>query len=412
MKRFVGLIALGLGLAISLGPLAPPALFGALEDDDPKVRRLAADVLQRMGLQGWIGYTAYRTNLPGGRHPNQATMRAFLVQADGTKRQAVAEGLTDKPHSWTQFTGWSPDGRLALIHHGANSPENAALEEKQGGFHVAGRFGDCYTFDLATKTLTNLTAVERVSHNNMSVSFWPGDPKKLVLVALVNGQWRPFSMDADGRNKKDLAKQAISFTYGVSVAPDGKHTAYTKDYQLFLGDGDVSTARHIQTGHGFNFVPTWSPDSQWLLFLAGEHYNCHPHIIRNDGTGLRKVGDRKGYKGVVAILDVHDFHGGSSDIPVWSPDGKWIYYTAKVGESVEIMRTSLEGKEQQLTHSTPKTLHYHPAVSPNGQWLVFGSNRSGVSQLYVMPAEGGAALALTGAKAGEAAMWPYWQPGK
>ncbi|MBI3408595.1 MAG: PD40 domain-containing protein [Planctomycetes bacterium] len=34
--------------------------------------------------------------------------------------------------------------------------------------------------------------------------------------------------------------------------------------------------------------------------------------------------------------DVPDIHGGSSDQPAWSPDGKWIYYTAKVGESVEL----------------------------------------------------------------------------
>jgi Tol biopolymer transport system component len=430
MKRLVGLIALCLGLTMSFGLLAPPAwgylgilqslgevvndskvIVAAMQDDDPKVRRLAASVLQRLGLEGWIGYTAYRAGLPGGRHANQTTMRAFLVRADGTKRHALAEELTKKPDTWTQFTGWSPDGRLALIYQGANTPENAALEEKQGAFRHAGRSGDCFTFDLATKTLTNLTGVERVSQYNMGLHFWPDDPKKLVFVALIDGQWRPFSMDADGRNKKDLAKGAGGFVYGVNVSPDGKHTAYTRDYQLFLADGDVANAGHIKTGHPFNFVPTWSPDSQWLLFLAGEHYNCHPHILRNDGTGLRKVGDRQGYKGVVAILDVHDYHGGSSDIPVWSPDGKWIYYTARVGDSVEIMRTSLEGKPQQLSHSKPKTLNYHPAVSPNGQWLVFGSNRSGVRQLYVMPAEGGAALAITGMKSGEAAMWPYWQPG-
>jgi hypothetical protein len=38
-----------------------------------------------------------------------------------------------------------------------------------------------------------------------------------------------------------------------------------------------------------------------------------------------------------------------------------------------------------------------------------GSNRSGVRQLYVMPAEGGAALPITGVERGHAAMWAYWQ---
>jgi hypothetical protein len=38
-----------------------------------------------------------------------------------------------------------------------------------------------------------------------------------------------------------------------------------------------------------------------------------------------------------------------------------------------------------------------------------GSNRSGVRQLYVMPAEGGAALPITRVERGHAAMWAYWQ---
>ncbi|MBN1911935.1 MAG: hypothetical protein JW818_19595, partial [Pirellulales bacterium] len=36
-----------------------------------------------------IGYTEFRTNLPGGRHPNVATNRACLVRADGTDRRVL-----------------------------------------------------------------------------------------------------------------------------------------------------------------------------------------------------------------------------------------------------------------------------------------------------------------------------------
>ena len=77
-----------------------------------------------------------------------------------------------------------------------------------------------------------------------------------------------------------------------------------------------------------------------MLFLAGEHYDCHPHVVRADGTGLRKLADRGGYRGVVEFLDVPDFHGGSSDMPVWAPDGKSVFYTAKVGENVELFRVA------------------------------------------------------------------------
>lgn len=390
-------------LGMALGAAAAiPARPTAAQDPDAKV--------QRLGPMGWIGYTELRTNLPGGRHANEATKRACMVQADGSKRRVLGLELTDKPDSWTQFSGWSPDGKLAILLRASNPSDNAALEEKQSDFRMERRTCDGYLFNLATEKLTNMTAIERVSPNNVGLSFWPGEPHRLRFLALVGGRWRPYSMDLDGKNKKDLAKESGNLVHGASISPDGKRLAYEKDgYQLFLADADGGNARHIPTGHPFNFIPMWSPDGNWVLFLAGEHYNCHPHVLSKDGKELRKVGDRKGYKGVVDFLDVPDFHQGSSDLPCWSPDSKAIYFTARIGKSVEIMRTTPDGKERQLTHSKPGVLHYHTAVSPNGQWLVFGSTRSGVRQLYVMPTDGGEALAITSVQSGHAAMWPYWQ---
>ncbi len=56
------------------------------------------------------------------------------------------------------------------------------------------------------------------------------------------------------------------------------------------------------------------------MFLSGEHYNCHPHIVNKDGSGLRKLADRGGYRGVVEVLKHPDFHSESSDVPAWAPD--------------------------------------------------------------------------------------------
>lgn len=167
----------------------------------------------------------------------------------------------------------------------------------------------------------------------------------------------------------------------------------------------------VRTGNPFNFFPIWSPDGQWVGFLSGEHYNCHPHLVKRDGTGLRKLADRGGYDGMVVFLDVPDFHGGSSDVPSWSPDSRWVYYTAKVGESVELMRASAEGKTEQLSKSAPGVRNYHAKVSPDGRNMVFGSTRDGVRQLYVASADGSQPRPITALTKGHGAMWAHWQPG-
>ena len=202
---------------------------------------------------------------------------------------------------------------------------------------------DLYLVNLATGKATNVTAVERVSFYNGGLFFWPHDRTKLGFTALVNGNSHPFRMDRDGRNKVDLTKESNEFAYGFSSSPDGRHVAYHKSYQVFLVRADGANPIHVPTGRPFNFAPIWSPDGQWVLFLSGEHYNCHPYLVRADGTGLTKLADRGGYRGVIEFLDVYDFHGGSSDTPVWSADGKSVFYTAQVQDSVELYQVTLDG---------------------------------------------------------------------
>ena len=357
-----------------------------------------------------IGYTELRTNLPGGRHANVRTMRAAVVRADGTGRRFLAEELAKEPDNSTQFAGWSPDGKTAIIGAGWQSPENAKWEEENKRFRMdEGQWKlDSHLLDLASGKLTNVTAVDRVSHYNGGLFFLPGG-RGLGFTPLIKGVSKPFVMDLDGKNKRDVSGKDAGFTYGYSASPDGKFICYHENYQLYVASSDGSNKRHIKTGHPFDFAPKWSPDGRWLLFVSGEHYNCHPTIVRADGTGLKKLADRGGHRGVIEFLDVADFHGGSSDTPVWSIDGQSVFYTAMVGKNVELFQTRLDGKATQLTMSAEGSLHYHPQPSPDGKWLVYGSLREGVRNIYVLNLTDRSEKRVTDLKPGHGAMWPHWQ---
>jgi Tol biopolymer transport system component len=257
---------------------------------------------------------------------------------------------------------------------------------------------------------TNLTAIDRVSYHNTGLFFWPGDPTKLGFQALIDGNSHPFRMDRDGRNKRDLTEGSPEFAYGFVASKDGRRIAYHKSYQVYVADADGSNARRIATGQPFNFAPQWSPDGRYLLFVAGEHENCHPHVVRADGIGLRKLADRNGYRGVMEFLDVPDFHSGSSDIPAWSTDGAAVFYTARVGAGVELFRATLDGRTERLTRTSDGSIHYHPTPSPDGRYLAYGSRRDGVRQLYIQSLADRSERRLTDLARGRAAMWPHWQP--
>jgi hypothetical protein len=360
-----------------------------------------------------IGYREFRTNLPGGRQANVETSRAYLVRADGTDRRELAAELIQDEHVYITFAypnGWSPDGRTAILGCGRKSAENSAWEEANRSFRTSeGWHYDMYLLDLATGKTTNVSAPERLSNYNNGLSYWPGNPKKLLGSAVIGGVEHPVSMDLDGSNKLDLTVGSSEYVYGAAVSPDGSRIAYHSNYQIYIANADGSNPRHVSTPNNFNFAAQWSPDGQWVMFLSGEQTDSNPHLVRSDGTGLRKLADRNGHTGMT-IMDVPDFHGGSSDIPVWSPVESQIYYTAKIGSSVELMRVSVDGTIDQLTQSAPETLNYMPAISPDGKWILFGSTSSGIRQLYVMSVDGGEAKAITNVPSGWGAMFGTWNP--
>jgi len=357
-----------------------------------------------------IGYTEGRNDLPDGQFANWVTHRACVVRADGTGRRVLAEDLVRTENSWTQFAGWSPDGRQAVITSIWESPENAAWERAHRTFRMTeGWLVDTCLLDLATGTVTNLTAVDRVSIHNAGLFFLP-DGSGYGFTASINGISKPHMMDRDGRNKRDVSGAGEGFAYGYTASPDGTLISYHEDYQVHVSRADGSDKRRIETGYPFNFAPGWSPDGEWLLFVGGEHYDCHPHVVRKNGSGLRKLADRGGYRGVVERLKHPDFHSESSDVPVWAQDGQSVYYTAQVGKAVELMRVSLDGRVEQLTESKPGVRHYHPSPSPDGRSLLFGSDRSGIMQLYVARADGMEARPVTSAPAESCAMHGHWQP--
>src|SRR5439155_6164042 len=125
-----------------------------------------------------VDYTSLRTNLGGGRHANVTTMRAFVVKADGTGRRPLAEELTREKHSWTQFAGWSPDGSVAVVGRGWESPENGKWEEEHKTFRFTadGYLCDAYLVNLADGKATNLPAVARAAFHTGGLSSGPGTP--------------------------------------------------------------------------------------------------------------------------------------------------------------------------------------------------------------------------------------------
>jgi hypothetical protein len=87
----------------------------------------------------------------------------MVVQQDGTSARPIAADLVDNSNAWTQFVGWSPDNKQAIVYRAWEDPENARWEEEHKTFRFDAKSWllDSYLVDLATNKITNITAVDQ-----------------------------------------------------------------------------------------------------------------------------------------------------------------------------------------------------------------------------------------------------------
>jgi Tol biopolymer transport system component len=270
--------------------------------------------------------------------------------------------------------------------------------------------------------------------------------------------------------------------YWGGWSPDGRRIVYTMGDTVFTRGVDGGKAVALATGKLVH-SPAWSPDGEWIAYVEG---NVDFHVNGNIApSGIRLVPSSGGpivnvteagslntcpvwVPGKRALLFISDRQGGrdiyevflrhngepagppvrittglspdrlsisadgrrlawsvytettniwSAPIPAGdsiplsqaqavtsgtqnieqvavSRDGSWLYYDSDRAGTMDLWRQPLAGgPPQQLT--TDSTDEFSPSPSPDGRELAFHSYREGHRSIFVMPAAGGAATQVS-----------------
>jgi tricorn protease len=77
--------------------------------------------------------------------------------------------------------------------------------------------------------------------------------------------------------------------------------------------------------------------------------------------------------------------------PIWSPDGQWLVFSSnRMGNNDVYIMPAKGGKPQQLTYHTGEDIATD--FSPDGHWIIFRSNRSSSSGIFKISIDGGNAI--------------------
>jgi Tol biopolymer transport system component/predicted Ser/Thr protein kinase len=174
-----------------------------------------------------------------------------------------------------------------------------------------------------------------------------------------------------------------------AFSPDGNQIAFSwnseeggKNYDIYVKLIGTGTPLRLTTDSANDTMPAWSPDGRHIAFLREVSDGYEVLIVPALGGPEREVG--------------HSTYLGLD----WSPDGKYLAIADRTSprDPNAIFLLSIDtGEKRRVTTPPPQSFRdLLPAFSPDGRSLAFiRMERTGVSDVYLVPAAGGEPKRLT-----------------
>lgn len=198
---------------------------------------------------------------------------------------------------------------------------------------------------------------------------------------------------------------------GMSWSPDDKRIVFTakagaEDAIYIVNVKSGKMEKDIRPGLDGVYNPAWSPDGNEIAFMGLKNGQSDLYALDVKSKNIRKITD-----------DVY-----SDAEPSWSPDGKNLVFISDRGDfprnppahfsprqlnmkNYDIFQVSSDG--QEITHLVKSDfIERSPVYSPDGKYLAFSSDRSGISNLYLKNMSDGAEYPITNVMTG--AFQPHW----
>ncbi|HXI02647.1 MAG TPA: protein kinase [Candidatus Saccharimonadales bacterium] len=329
--------------------------------------------------------------------PNSGLMR---VPASGGEPQPLTvldEGKKERSHRWPQIL---PGGEAVLFTSIAQEGnfDQASLElfifktKERRVLHKGGSYGRyvasghvvyesqgtlfAFPFDLDSLEATGSPApvLEGVASNRNEGGAQFDVSADGTLVYAVGGSAETGTkvvwVDSSGKaaplwdDLQDYGSPALS--------PDGTRLAIEVhkegDSDIWVYDLARGVPMRLTFDKGGDSTPVWSSDGKWIYYS----------LQNEDGSGIyRRPADGSGKPEQVLARDK------PPGIDSVSRDGKFLVFT----DSSDLWLLPLGGGEPQPFQATPAT-EVQAAISPDGRWVTYNSNESGQFEIYVRPASG------------------------
>ena len=219
---------------------------------------------------------------------------------------------------------WAPDGQQIVF----------ATQNNSTSFSIS-------TFDLRN----GLTQTIFENSRGAGYPSWSPDGNRIAFHAVnSSNRFQIYVMNRDGSNLVQLTNSDTS-ALQPNWSPSGQEIAYVETEsnrrQLMIMSASGGNQRRLTFDLSNSYSnPTWSPDGTRLAFHFKDDTSATTgiHLIDTDGQNLRRLTN-----GV-------DFY------PSWSPDSNWILFHRRIGEDRILYRVRPDGTELTEVWDAPLPL--------------------------------------------------------
>jgi serine/threonine protein kinase len=213
----------------------------------------------------------------------------------------------------------------------------------------------------------------------------------------TSGGWNLVWWGRDGKQISSIPQSDRYF--GPRLSPDGTKVAV----EIFAGAqgiGDIwifdltrGTSTRLTFGPYSQGNPVWSADGKTIFYSSGAGA---PYIVAKaaDGSTPERI--------VLESKDTREFPASCS------PDGRYLVYERRIpqnetGFHLWALPLFGDGKPFPIVQSTFE--ERYPEVSPDGKWMAYQSNESGRWEIYITAFPGGGAKWQVSGVGGASAKW-------
>ncbi|MCM3871636.1 MAG: protein kinase [Pyrinomonadaceae bacterium] len=211
---------------------------------------------------------------------------------------------------------------------------------------------------------------------------WTPDGK-IVYRSVAGGKPNVWIMAGDGSGQRQLSVNT-SQNFDPVVSPDGRYIVWasqrTGNTNLWRMELDGGDSRQLTNGVG-EYLPDYSPDGKWILYTAYDPSSSFWSVWKisaEGGTPVRMTDEESAF-------------------PSISPDGKWFAcnYQDEAGADYKLAVVPFAGGQPMKMFDIPgsfgRTIHW----TADGRDLTYVDTRAGVSNIWIQRIDGGAPRQLT-----------------